>query len=396
MALGFGTALLLVGAILVVAALLSGLMRGTVLSISILAVSLGLILGGTGVIDVSPSSPAVAHLIELALALTLFSDGLLVERELLARHWTPAARALAIAMPLTIVFLALAAKLLFSDLGWPEAFLLAAVLGPTDPVITSTIVSSERVPATVRHTLNLESGLNDGLALPLVLFFLILASPGGNAGVEAAKLLGDAAFGAVIGVVVGVVGGRLQRHGVAGGITQRYQGIYAVGLALLAFGIADVTFGNSLIAAFVTGIAIGVSEHEVPEAFVTFSENLSAIFQVLTFVVFGALIYETVYHEAILELVAFVAFALLIARPAGVLAALAGTRIPRPHRTFMAWFGAKGVASILFALLVLDSSVTSGALIFEVAAYTVLASIVAHGLTDTLGARWIHRRMEAG
>ena len=119
-----------------------------------------------------------------------------VERELLSRHWSPVARALAIAMPITLVLLALAAKALFPELSWAEAFLLGAVLSATDPVVTSAVVTSKLVPASVRHTLNLESGLNDGLALPFVLFFLVLATPGRRRRAEAAKLVGQAAVGA--------------------------------------------------------------------------------------------------------------------------------------------------------------------------------------------------------
>jgi NhaP-type Na+/H+ or K+/H+ antiporter len=197
-----------------------------------------------------------------------------VERELLRRHWSPAARALTIAMPITLGLLALAAKALFSELSWAEAFLLAAVLTPTDPVVTSAVVTAQRVPALVRHTLNLESGLNDGLALPFVLFFLALASPsGGDAGTEAAKLAGEALAGAAIGVALGVAAGRLHRHLPGGGLTARYEGIYAVGFALVAFGFTDATYGNGLIAAFVCGIAMGAAEREVPDAFVDFAEN---------------------------------------------------------------------------------------------------------------------------
>src|SRR5262249_62250994 len=115
------------------------------------------------------------------------------------------ARALVIAMPITMALLGLAAKPLFPSLDWAEAFLLAAVLSPTDPVVTSAVVTSRLVPSSVRHTLNLESGLNDGLALPFVLFFLVLASPGGDAGAEAAKLVGEAAVGAAIRIALRVL-----------------------------------------------------------------------------------------------------------------------------------------------------------------------------------------------
>ena len=182
MELEFGAALLIIGSLLAVAAALSGVMRGTVLSISVLSVTAGIVLAATDVVAIDVADPGVLELIELALILTLIADGLVVDRELLARHWGPPARALVIAMPITLCLLALGAKLLFSGLTWAEAFLLGAVLSPTDPVVTSTVVTAQRVPAKIRHTLNLESGLNDGLALPFVLFFLVLATPGGDAG----------------------------------------------------------------------------------------------------------------------------------------------------------------------------------------------------------------------
>jgi sodium/hydrogen antiporter len=383
--IGFGEALLLFGGLLAVVAALSGLMRGTVLSASVLSVVLGIGLAATDLVSVDANDKAIVELIELALILTLFSDGMFVERELLRRHWSPVARALVIAMPITT-------KLLFPDLDWAEAFLLGAVLSPTDPVVTSAVVTSRLVPSTVRHTLNLESGLNDGLALPFVLFFLVLATPGGDAGAEAAKLAGEAAVGAAIGLGLGALGGRLHHHLPGGGLTPRYEGIYAVGFALFAFGFADATFGNGLIAAFVCGIAMGAAERDVPQGFVEFAENASAIFQVLTFFVFGALIVATGFHHSIPPLVLFVLFALLIARPAAVLLSFLRTGIPRSEKLFMAWFGPKGVASMLFALFVLKSQVGEGELIFDVASLAIIASIVAHGLTDTVGARWLAER----
>jgi sodium/hydrogen antiporter len=394
MDLGFGEALLIFGALLALTAALSGLIRGTVLSASVLSIGLGLILAELELISIDVGDEGVIHLIELALILTLIADGLLVDRELLGRHWGPPARALVVAMPITLVILALGAKLLFSEFSWAEAFLLGAVLSATDPVVTSSVVASERVPAFIRHTLNLESGLNDGLALPFVLFFLVLASPTGDAGKEGLELLGEAGFGAVVGVAVGLLAGWVHKV-VPRGVTGRYEGIYAIGFGLAAFGVADVTFGNGLIAAFVYGITLGISEHEITERFAVFSENVSAIFQVLTFFVFGALIVTTGFDGEVIALVGFILFALLIARPVAVELALAGARIPRPQKAFIAWFGPKGVASMLFALLVLDSAVPNGALIFDVASFVILSSIVAHGLTDTVGAGWIARRMEA-
>jgi sodium/hydrogen antiporter len=393
MDIGFGEAVLLFGGLLAVVAALSGLMRGTVLSASVLSVGLGIGLAATGVVSADATDQSIVELIELALILTLFSDGMFVERELLRRHWSPVARSLVIAMPITMGLLGLAAKVLFPELSWPEAFLLGAVLAPTDPVVTSSVVSSRLVPSAVRHTLNLESGLNDGLALPFVLFFLVFASPTGDAQTEAAKLAGEAVVGAAIGLALGYLGGRLHHRLPGGGLTPRYEGIYAVGFALAAFGLADVTFGNGFIAAFLCGIAMGATEHDVPQGFVEFAENASSILQVITFFVFGALIVATGFDHSIPPLVAFVAFALLIARPLALQLSFLRTGIGRAEKAFMAWFGPKGVASMLFALFVLKSSVSEGELIFDIAAITIICSIAAHGLTDTVGARWLARRV---
>jgi NhaP-type Na+/H+ or K+/H+ antiporter len=346
------------------------------------------------VLDPSPGSEAVVIAVELALVLTLFADGLAVEGELLVRHWTPAARALVLAMPITLVLIALAGKLLFPDLSWAEAFLLGAVLSPTDPVVTSAVVTSERIPATVRHTLNLESGLNDGLALPFVLFFLVVATDAGEPLVEAGRLALEAGIGAAIGIALALTAGRLIGSLPSGGITPKYEGIYALGVALASFGLAEASgWGNGLIAAFVGGIALAVSRHEIPQEFAEFNESVSSIFQIAVFVLFGALVVTTGWDGSIARLALFVGFALLVARPAAVLVSFTGVREPWPNKLFMAWFGPKGVASILFALLVLASSDTQRSLIFDVATFTILTSILAHGLTDTVGASWLERRL---
>jgi len=347
-----------------------------------------------GIVEADPNAEVVILLVELALILTLFSDGLLVESELLREHWGPTARALVLAMPFTLVLLALMGKALFPELTWAEAFLLGAVLYPTDPVVTSAVVGSERVPRIVRHTLNLESGLNDGLALPFVLFFLAL-STGGEAGGEAAKLAGEAVVGAAIGVGLALIAGRLLSSLPGGRMEPKYEGAYALGLGLAAFGLADITYGNGLIAAFVAGIALAATRHEMPSTFQEFNESVSAVFQIATFFVFGALVVATGWDASVWPILVFIAFALLVARPVAILVSFVGVDMPGPYKLFIAWFGPKGVASMLFALFVLASTAEDRTLVFDVASFVILASILAHGLTDTVGARWIERRLGA-
>lgn len=400
MDVSFELALLVVGGLLLAAAALSGWLRGTVLSISVLSVAAGIVLAELDVVSVDPAAKSVLYVVELALVLTLFADGLLVEDELLREHWTPAALALVIAMPLTLAFVALAAKGLFPQLSWQEALLLGAVLSPTDPVVTSTVVTDERIPATVRHTLNLESGLNDGLALPLVLFFLALATGAESAGTEALRLSGEAVAGACVGVALALGAAWLWPRLPRGGIEHKYVGIYALAIAFLAFGVAEVTgWANGLIAVFVGGIAFAVARHSLPGEYLEFNETLSALFQVITFTMFGALIAATGWDGSTLRLVAFIAFVLLVARPVAVLLAFLPIREPMPNKLFIAWFGPKGVASMLFALLVLSSTDANRSLVFDAASFTIITSIVVHGLTDTVGAsalaRWLGRNGEA-
>jgi sodium/hydrogen antiporter len=331
--------------------------------------------------------------IELALVLTLFSDGLIVERELLQKRWRDPALALVVAMPVTLGLVAVAGKLLFEELTWAEALLLGAVLAPTDPVVTSSVVSSPRVPAAVRHNLNVESGLNDGLALPFVLVFIVLASPGGDAGTSALETAGESGAGAIIGAGIALTAGWLLHRLPGSGLQERYEGVYALAVALIAFGLAESTIGNGLVAAFVAGIALGISEAEVPDAFTHFNENLSAILQIAAFALFGALVIATDDPGRPLAVAAFIVALLLVARPVAIAVALAPSPLSRPEKAFIAWFGPKGVASMLFALFALGSQAPDRTVVFEVASFAILASIIAHGLTDTVGARWVERRL---
>ena len=392
MEIGFAAALFVFGLLLWTAAALSGLMRGTVLSISVLSVACGIGLAELGVVSVDPASVDLRHLVELALIVTLFSDGLVVERELLRRHWASPVRSLVVAMPITMVLLALAAHFLFGAMSWAEAFLFAAVLAPTDPVISSSVVTAQNVPARIRHALNLESGLNDGLAVPFVLFFLILSLPGGDPGAEGLKLLGEALAGAAIGGAAGYLGGGLQPRLPGGDLSEQYMGIFALGIGLAAFGFAELTIGNGLVAVFLAGVGLAARE-ETPEPFAAFSEYTSAIVQVIVFFAFGALIVATGYDSSLWALAAMIAFAFLIARPLAIFVAGLRSGLPVADRAFIAWFGPKGVASMLFALIVLNSQAPDRSLVFDVAAFVILGSIVAHGLTDTVAARWIAGRV---
>jgi NhaP-type Na+/H+ or K+/H+ antiporter len=394
----FEVSALLLGALLVVGALASGLARRSFLSLTAVFVLAGFALGdgGAGVVHFDARSGFVSELATVALIVILFRDGLEVEREMLQAHWHLPLRKLVLAMPLTAAIVALATRAL-TDLSWTEAFLVGALLSPTDPVLSSSVVTNPRVPRLVRHSLNLESGLNDGLALPAVLALSAALMPGTGHFVWWQFLLADLAIGFGVGLAVGFVAARLMPRGqrLEAGIPPHQKSLYALGTAFAAYGLAVLTpHGNGLIAVFVAAITLGIRRPDIRANFDRRAQDLVEIVKLGIFVVFGSLLTLHGLFGLGWAAVAIVATTLLVARPVAVFAALAGTATDTAIRAFMAWFGPKGVATMTFSLLVLSDRIASGTKIFNLAALTVFASIIVHGVSDTAGAEWIARRSE--
>ena len=386
------------GVMLVLGALISGLAGRTFLSLTAAYVLAGFVLGegGTELIEFDPTSGFVQGLAVVALILILWRDGLEVEVEMLHDAWHLPLRKLVLAMPLTAGLVALAVHAL-TDLAWTQSFLLGALLSPTDPVLSSAIVNNPRVPRLIRHSLNLESGLNDGLALPAVLAFT--ASAAGDEDFAWWQfLLQDVLVGAITGFVVAFVASKLMPGGRALGqeISKHQKALYALGVALTAYGIATLPpEGNGFIAVFVAAIAFGIWRPDIAESFASQSEDVVELVKLGVFLVFGAIVTLDGLFGDGWAAVGIVAFTLLVARPVAVFAALAGaTQVDAAEKAFMSWFGPKGVATMTFALLVLGSGAAEAERVFNIAALCVLVSIVAHGLTDHPGSEWIARRSQ--
>jgi NhaP-type Na+/H+ or K+/H+ antiporter len=384
------------GVLLIAGALISGLARRSFLSLTAAFVGVGFLLGegGLEVLELDPTSQFVQGLAVVALIVILFRDGLEVEEEMLQEAWHLPLRKLVLAMPLTCVLVALAAHAL-TDLGWTESFLVGALLSPTDPVLSSAVITNPRVPRLIRHSLNLESGLNDGLALPAVLAFTAAAA-GNEDFVWWQFVLQDVLVGLLSGLAVAFVASRLMPRGRALGhaISSHQKALYGLGVAFTAYGIATLPpEGNGFIAVFVAAIALGIWRPDVRECFEAQSEDIVEIVKLGVFVVFGAIITLDGLFGDGWAAVGIVAITLLVARPVAVFVALAGTsQVDTAGKAFMAWFGPKGVATMAFALFVLGSAVPDAERIANIAALGVLFSIVAHGLTDHAGVQWIARR----
>jgi NhaP-type Na+/H+ or K+/H+ antiporter len=396
----FETVAAVLGGLLILGALLSGLAGRSMLSLAALFVLAGFLLGegGLKVLQFAPGAGFVTDLATVALIVILFRDGLDVEWELLQRHWRVPLRKLAIAMPVTAVIVAALAHALVG-LPWTQAFLLGAVVSPTDPVLSSGVVTDPRVPRLIRHSLNLESGLNDGLALPAVLTFAAALEAGRHEFVWWHFVLQNIGVGLVYGLAGGVLGSVLMpREGRerTGSIPGFQRALYGLGLAFATYGLTVLPpRGNGFIAVFVAAIVIGIRRPDLRACFAEHAEMVVEVVKLGIFAVFGSLLTLHDLFAAGWAAIAVVAGTFLLARPVAVWIALAGTRVSTAAKAFMAWFGPRGVSTMVFALLILAHDVTGARQVFDLAALTVFASIALHGLTDTAGTRWIAVRASA-
>jgi len=389
----FDTAVLVFGALLMGGALLSGLARRSFLSLTALFVLCGFALGEDGleVLELDAGGGFVQALAIVALIVILFRDGLEVEAEMLQAEWRLPLRKLVLAMPITAAIVAGSAHVV-TDLGWTECLLLGALLSPTDPVLSSSVVTNPRVPRLVRHSLNLESGLNDGLALPAVLAFSAALRIGEDDFVWWQFVLQDITLGFAFGLAIGYVASRLLPR--AGSIPDHQVSLYALGTAFATYGIAVglPPEGNGVIAVFVCAITLGIRRQDLRATFEERAEDVVEIVKLGVFVVFGALLTLGGLFGDGLGAVAIVAVTLLVARPVAIWLALVGTGLPASWLAFMAWFGPKGVATMTFSLLVLADAIPANERLFNIAALCVFVSILAHGLSDTPAVGWISKR----
>jgi len=259
-------------------------------------------------------------------------------------------------------------------------------------VLSSSVVTNPRVPRVIRHSLNLESGLNDGLALPPVLAF--------SAALAADRdfvwwqfVLRDVTLGVLAGVVLGYLASRaVPRATLERSIPAHQRALYGLGVAFLTYGATVLVHGNGVIAVFVCAMTLGIRRPDVRHYFEQRSADIIELVKLGVFVVFGSLLTLGDLFGDGPAAVAIVVVTLLVARPVAVWIALAGTRTDTPTKAFMAWFGPKGVATMTFSLLVLGQGVAAGERIFDLAALVVICSVLAHGLTDHAGVDWIARR----
>jgi len=291
-------------------------------------------------------------------------------------------------MPLTFVVIAVLAHAL-AGLPWLQSLLIAAVLSPTDPLLAAAVVEREEVPSALRRLLNVESGLNDGLALPVVLVLLSLL---GEQEKTLLRLLAEVAGGVAIGLALPWLARRLRPARVQ--IIAKYQPLYGLGLGLLVFSVASLLDMNVYLAAFTGGMCFASVDAELQGSFETVGQVATEVLKLLVLLVFGALLSPHLFGSLGLGGYLFAIGTLLLARPLSLQIALLGSALTPRQRWVAAWFGPKGFASLIYAIEVLRSGVEQAATLYHLVAVVITLSILAHSSTDVPAAKWVQREAQ--
>jgi NhaP-type Na+/H+ or K+/H+ antiporter len=341
-----------------------------------------------GVITIHAQSEPVRVFTELTLAILLFADASTVDLRRVEYDARLPGRLLFIGLPLTIGLGTLIARGVLQHVDWPLAALVAAILAPTDLALSLPVVTDPMVPVRVRRLINVESGLNDGICAPFVTFFLALTvaveeSQGHHLIQEAVK---EIAVGVLVACLVGLVGGwlvmRARRHGWT---TEASEQLLVLSLALAAYFVALAWHGNGFVSAFVAGLVFGAATKGALHAPTEFADRTGLFMSLLVWAIFGS-----VFAGPVLALglhprpILFALLSLTVIRMLPVAISLVGSGLRRDTVAFVGWFGPRGLASVVFTLLAYDGlreATLPTAPLVEVAVWTILLSVILHGLT---------------
>jgi NhaP-type Na+/H+ or K+/H+ antiporter len=362
--------------------------EGTPLTPAMLFTGFGLVAGPLVLdeIDLSSSGSTVRVLAEATLTLVLFSDASRIDVGRLRRTAGVPIRLLSVGLPLTIALGVLAAAGIFGELRLSEALILAIVLAPTDAALGQAVIVHPRVPPRIRQGLNVESGLNDGICVPLLFAAVAVADvesevSGGRSAWT--LLLEEIGYGVLAGVVVGLlIAAVVVQAGRRDLIAGPWRQVIPAAGAALSYGVAAALGGSGFIAAFVAGAAFRIALGRDPEELNRLTEELGDVLNGVTFVLFGAVLLGPALEELSWQIMLYAALSLVLIRPLGVAIAMLGSGARAPTVTFLGWFGPRGLASIVFAVIVVEESQLAHERLLVLTIYvTVGLSVLAHGLT---------------
>ena len=397
-----------IAAVVLAFAAVSRRLDGTSITAPMVFTGAGLLFGAkaAGLVDPSPGGQTVKVLASATLAVVLFGDAARIDLRALREEYRVPARLLGIGLPLTIVAGLGAALLVFGSLGWPEALVLAIVLAPTDAALGQSVVTLPSLPSLVRQGLNVESGLNDGICVPLFAVAIAVAST--EAGLTGAHhavalVVEEIGYGVLVGVGAGAVAaGVVVLAGGRGLVEPIWLQIVPAAASALAYSVAAAVGGSGFIAAFVGGLLFGALRRRVGGEVGYLLEELGAMLGAATFVVFGGAFLEPALGRVTWAVAAYALLSLTLVRMLPVSVAMLGTGA-RPRTVgFLGWFGPRGLASIVFAVLIVEEKGTlpNETLLLTTVYATIALSVLLHGVSAAplarRYARWYAGRPRAG
>lgn len=390
----------LIAIVLTVSALAAGVVERAPLSFPMIFLGLGFLLGphALKVLELDVHAPALEAVATVTLALVLFLDAVNLEVARERKDWLVPALALGPGTVLIVLVVAGAGMLLF-DMRPLIALLLGAVLASTDPVVLRDVVRDRRLPSSVRQALKVEAGTNDVVVLPLVLVMTAIGlhevGSASDWALFAVKLL---VIGPAAGFAVGALGAELMSRADARfGIRREYQALYGIGLVLGAYAAGVGVGGDGFLAAFAAGFAVTVLDRDLCDCFLEFGEAAAEMAMLLAFVMFGVVLSTSLRLLPVGPMIALAAVTILVARPVAVggILSLRGVALSSSARAFIAWFGPRGLNSLLFALLVVLTDLPGSDVLFAATGAVVVVSVLAHGATATPLTSWYARRVAA-
>lgn len=382
---------IILAVVLTVAALASGIVDRAPLSLPIIFLVLGLVLGpgALGIIQLEPGNPALAAVATLNLALVLFLDAARFDVDELRREWRIPLLDLGPGTLLTIVGIAIAAGL-FLHTTLIQSVLLGAILASTDPIVLRDVVRDVRIPRSVRRTLTIEAGTNDIIVLPIVLIAIqILLATGGGTGYWFGFLARLLVLSPAVGLAVGGAGAWIMgKADERFSIRREYQALYGIGLVLASYTTASVLGGDGFLAAFFAGLAVALFDVTLCDCFMDYGEVTAEMVMLLAFILFGAVLGPLFATINLGLTLAFAVVTILVIRPVALGLALMRAKMSPIARGFVAWFGPRGLSALLLALLAVETGAPQAETILALTGVVVLVSVLAHGVSATPASRW--------
>ena len=393
--------LAVVAAFVFLYSLVASRLERTPINGALVFMTFGLMCGpfGLGLVGFNFNAEGMKWLAEFTLALVLFTDSANANLQVLRKIEQIPYRMLLIGLPLTIALGFGVAYAIFGDLGIFEMALLATMLAPTDAALGKAVITNKAVPESVRESLNVESGLNDGICVPVLLLFLALAA----GSVEQTETLGliiklpiqAIGIGAAVGIALAVAGSQALKFCVdRQWLTGTWLQIPIAALALLCFALAQMLGGSGFIAAFVGGLVFGGLTSRHKEEVLESAEGTGDTLAMITWFTFGAAVVGKYIEQLNWQILLYALLSLTVIRMAPVFLCLAGRGLRTDTKLFMGWFGPRGLASIVFGVMVLGEKLPGGDTLVATVAWTVVLSVILHGLSANMLAKAYGARVE--